>query len=193
MPLELTEDDDDPSHCFFYQVAKCKCAVPTYKPPSTTNWIGCECLGLEFSSDSEKERYAFVCQSHDNVNELDLFRDRVTVSSSDTSMLEEEEKLTKEAAPSKIKTRSTYRLEGEPFTEQHVPPNYVEYEGEYYHIGNFLSLQQGKVYNPSTSRMTQWMAVARNDFYERIEGIVNPVKTTTGLYLNDISAFLDRA
>ena len=52
-----------------------------------------------------------------------------------------------------------------------------------------LPLQQGKVYNPSTSRMARWMAVARNDFYERVETIVNPKKATNGLYLNDISAF----
>ena len=32
--------------------------------------------------------------------------------------------------------------------------------------------------------------MAFNDFYERIEAIVNPKKTTNGLYLNDISAFL---
>ena len=37
--------------------------------------------------------------------------------------------------------------------------------------------------------MARWMAVARNDFYERVEAIVNPKKTTNGLYLNDISAF----
>lgn len=65
----------------------------------------------------------------------------------------------------------------------------MEYEGKFYHIANFLSLQQGKVYNPSTSRMARWMAVARNDFYEKVEAIVSPKKTTNGLYLNDISAF----
>lgn len=48
-------------------------------------------------------------------------------------------------------------------------PNYFEYEGEYYHIAEFLSLHQGKVYNPSVSRMSRWMAVSRNDFYERVE------------------------
>ena len=31
--------------------------------------------------------------------------------------------------------------------------------------------------------------MARNDFYNRVGAIVNPKKTTNGLYLNDISAF----
>ena len=31
--------------------------------------------------------------------------------------------------------------------------------------------------------------MARNDFYQSVEAIVNPKKTTNGLYLNDISAF----
>jgi len=33
------------------------------------------------------------------------------------------------------------------------------------------------------------MAVATSDFYNRVEAIVNPKKTTNGLYVNDISAF----
>ena len=53
----------------------------------------------------------------------------------------------------------------------------------------FLSLQQGKVYQPSTSRMSRWMTVSRSDFYERVEKIVSPNKTTSGLYLEDIAAF----
>ena len=65
----------------------------------------------------------------------------------------------------------------------------ITYEGEYYHIANFLSLQQGKVYNPSTSRMARRMAVARTKFYERVERIINPMKTKNGLYLNDITSF----
>ena len=75
------------------------------------------------------------------------------------------------------------------FTDQTVRPNYVEYEGEYYHIAEFLSLHQGKVYNPSASRMSRWMAVSRNDFYERVEKLVSPNKTDSGLYLDDIAAF----
>ena len=31
--------------------------------------------------------------------------------------------------------------------------------------------------------------MARNDFYEKVEAIVSPKKTTNGIYLNDISAF----
>ena len=196
---ENIEDEDDPSHCNFFQAGSCKYADPTFKPPSTTHWIGCDfpecgrwfhesCLGLKCSSDLERERYAFVCKSHDNIDGLDMFSDRVTASVTDISMQVEDEEMIDGLAATKTARRSAYNS-GTSSTEQPPPPNYVEYEGKYYHIANFLSLQQGKVYNPSTSRMARWMAVARNDFFERVEAIVNPTKTTKGLYLNDISAF----
>ena len=31
-------------------------------------------------------------------------------------------------------------------------PSYIEYNGTYFQISEFLSIQQGKVYTPSTSR-----------------------------------------
>ena len=162
---------------------------------ATTNRIGCDfpecgrwshesCLGLKVSSDLERQKYAFVWKSHDNTNGLDMFSDRVTASVSDIYMQVEAEELIEGSAATKTARRS-----GTSSTEQPLPPINVEYEGKFYHIANFLSLQQGKVYNPSTSRMARWMAVARNDFYERVETIVNPKKATNGLYLNDISAF----
>ena len=75
------------------------------------------------------------------------------------------------------------------FNDQAVRPNYVENKGEYYHSAEFLSLQQGKVYQPSTSTMSRWMTVSRSNFYERVEKIVSPNKTNSGLYLEDIAAF----
>ena len=160
---ETIEDDDDPSHCNFCQGGTCKYIDATFKPPSTTYWIGCDfpecgrwfhesCLGLKFSSDMERQRYAFVCKSHDNISGLDMFSDRVTASVTDISMQVEDEELIEGSAAIKTARRSTYSA-GTSSTEQLLPPNYVEYEGEFYHIENFLSLQQGKVYNPSTSRM----------------------------------------
>lgn len=188
---ETREDDDDLSHCNFVDA--------TFEPPLTTHWIGCDfpecgrwfhesCLGLKFSSDIERQRYAFVCKSHDNISGLDMFSDCVTVSVSDKSMQVEDEELILGSAAIKTARRSTY-IPGTSSTEQLLPPNYMEYEGKFYHIANFRSLQQGEVYNPSTLRMARWMAVARNDFYEKVEAIVSPKKTTNGLYLNDISAF----
>lgn len=58
-------------------------------------------------------------------------------------------------------SRSAHQ-EGSSFeTEISVLPNYVEYEAEFYHIAQFLpSLQQGKVYSPSSPRMARGMAGA---------------------------------
>ena len=197
---ETMEDDDDPSHCNFFQAGSCKYANATFKPPSTTHWIDCDfpecgrwfyesCLGLKFSSDFERQRYAFVCKSYDNIDSLDMFSDRVTASVSDTSMQVEDEELIEESAATETALRRFENNVETSSTEQPLTPNYVEYEGKFYHIANFLSLQQGKVYIPSSSRMARWMAVARNDFYEKVETIVNRKKATNGVYLNDISAF----
>ena len=194
------EDDDDPSYCNFFQAGSCKYANATFKPPSTTHWIGCDfpecgrwfhesCLGLKFSSNLERQRYALVCKSHDNINGLHMFSDCITASVSDTSMQVEDEDLIEGSAATKTALRRFENNAETSSTEQPLTPNYDEYKGKFYHIANFLLLQQGKVYIPSTSRMARWVAMARNDFYERVETIVNPKKATNGLYLSDISAF----
>ena len=125
---------------------------------------------MKFATELERDSYAFVCKFHDRISHYDRFKDRITASGSDQTMITGEE----EGAPSEGKRlrRSAYH-EGSSFeTESPIPPNYVEYEGEYYHIAQFLSLRQGKVYSPSTSRMARWMAVARSSFYEKVEKIV---------------------
>lgn len=58
------------------------------------------------------------------------------------------------------------------------------------HFANLLSLQQGKVHNPSTSKMTSWMAITITEFYERVERIVNLTKTENGLYQNITSFWI---
>ena len=191
-------DDDDPKHCHFFHEGRCKYIDPNYRAPTTTQWIGCEfpecdnwfhecCLGLKFATELERDNYAFVCKSHDRISHHDRFKDRIVASGSDPTMITGEE----EGAPSEAKRpRRSAHHEGSSFeTEIPVPPNYVEYEGNFYHIAEFLSLQQGKVYSPSTSRLARWMAVARSDFYEKVEKLVSPEVTESGLYFNDIAAF----
>ena len=55
-------------------------------------------------------------------------------------------------------------------------------------MAEFLSLQEGKVYRPATSHLARWMESARNDFYEKIEKLVDPQRVETRTYLNDIVA-----
>lgn len=69
-----------------------------------------------------------------------------------------------------------------------IRPNYVEYEGQFYHIAEFLSLQEGKVYRPATSRLVRWMESARNDFYKQVEKLFASQRVETGIYLSDIVA-----
>ena len=44
------------------------------------------------------------------------------------------------------------------------------------------------MYRPATSRLARWMESVRNDFYEKIEKLVDPQRVETGTYLNDIVA-----
>ena len=147
-------DDDHPKHCHFFHEGRCKYIDPNYRAPTITQWMGCEfpecdnwfhesCLGLKFATELERDNYAFVCQSHRRISHHDRFKDRITVSGSDPTIITAEE----EGAPSEAKRpRRSAHHSGSSFENTFsVPPNYVEYEGEFYHIAQFLSLQQGKV------------------------------------------------
>lgn len=139
------------------------------------------CLNIKFSTDLERETCAFVCTSHGNVKDL------VAAKVSDTTMLEDNEQ---NVGTSQLKRRrSNYRQDTSGASQCSVPPNYVEYDGAFYHIVEFLSLQQGQVYCPSSSGMARWMAVSRNDLYERVERLVAPDKSENGLYFEDVAAF----
>ena len=84
---------------------------------------------------------------------LKTFNDQVTAKATDYNILDEE--LSEIQPPSKRLRRTQYKEGSSLFNDQTVRPNYVKYQGEYYHIAEFLSLQQGKVYQPSTSRMSR--------------------------------------
>ena len=70
------------------------------------------------------------------------WRRLVTASVSDIHMQVKDEELKEGSAASKTARNFTYNA-GTSLTEQPLPPNYVIYEGEFYHIANFLLLQQG--------------------------------------------------
>ena len=83
---EDDDDDDDPRHCHFFQMGTCKYTNPSFKAPKTTHWIGCDypgcdnwfhesCLSLKFSTDLERETYAFLCKSHGRIKDLEQFKD----------------------------------------------------------------------------------------------------------------------
>ena len=52
----------------------------------------------------------------------------------------------------------------------------MEYKGEVYHISNFLSLQIGKAYVPSSGRLSRWLSTSRCDFYDSIDIRLNTDK-----------------
>lgn len=87
------------------------------------------------------------------------------------------------------KRRKTGKSPSEPDRDYSRLPSYVEFEGSFFHIAEFLSLQEGKVYRPQTSRISRWMASSQSDFYEQIDKLISPKRTQNGLYLDDFGSF----
>ena len=189
------DEEDSPTHCSFYKDKKCKYLDKSFKPPKNTRWIGCsypscnawyheQCLHLQFATDKERQDYTLICPKHNNIREH--FRNKLAALASDKHSLVDEnvslEPLPKRLRVSKKATRTKHE------TDYSIRPNYVEHEGQYYHMAEFLSLQEGKVYHPATSRLACWMESARNDFYEKIEKLIDPQRVESGTYLNDIVA-----
>lgn len=193
---EVIDDEDSPTHCALYQDKMCKYQDSAFKPPRKTLWVGCsfpscgqryheQCLSLHFTSQQTRNKYNIICKKHTDVREH--FQDRVTATTNDLHSLDGED------VSLGIRPKRFRRLQGPETSTEHrtdysVHPSYVEYEGNYFHIAEFLSLQQGKVYRPTMSRLSRWIESARNDFYERIEKSVNPSRVSLGVYLYDIVA-----
>ena len=148
-------------------------------------WYHEICLGLLFVDETQRNRYFFVCNSHDSADVSPLVSDKVSVKLNAKVPLLEEDRDSRSAKRQKRDdSGSTTNLN--PGKDK---PNYVPYEGEYYHIAKFLELQQGKVYRPAASRLSRWMSTSRKDFYDNIMKTINPLRKNNNMYLNDFFAF----
>lgn len=171
---EEDDDDDSPSNCFFYKSGKCRYRDGTFKAPKKTEWLGCEfpgckkwfhqvCLGLKFTTQQEKESYTYYCKDHPTTYYSS--ENKVVTSKCDKNMLETDSPTISKRG----RVLSDNNNSGQDFRTTN--PSYIEYNGTYYHISEFLSLQQGKVYMPSTSRNARWMAVSKANYYDNIDKI----------------------
>ena len=167
------DDEDSPTHCSFYKDKKCKYLDKSFKPPKNTCWIGCsypscnawyheQCLHLQFTTDKERQDYTLICPKHNNIREH--FRNKLAALASDKPSLVDENDVSLEPLPKRLRV-SKKATSAKHQTDYSIRPNYVEHEGQYYHLAEFLSLQEGKVYCPATSCLAHWMESARNDFY----------------------------
>ena len=94
------------------------------------------------------------------------FRNKLAALASDKHSLEDENDVSLEPLPKRLRV-SKKSTSAKHQTDYSIRPNYVEHEGQYYHIVEFLSLQEGNVYRPATSRLARWMESARNDFMKK--------------------------
>lgn len=144
-----------------------------------THWIGCEfpncgkwlhelCLGIKFQNDEERDRYTFICPRHDC--------DPVEIFSTEKPKARREDKSILCGSGGAFVKTGGQRKETQ---KQHMDRNkeqYVEYRGEVHHISNFLSLQIGKAYVPSSGRLSRRLSTSRCDFYDSLESRLNTDK-----------------
>lgn len=135
----------------------CKYTKTCFKAPKTTHWIGCDypgcdkwfyesCLNLKFSTDLEREMYAFVCKSHGRIKDLDQFKDQVMAVVSDQSMTEEEEQ---NEGPSHAKRqRRSYYNDKTAQIEQSVPQIMWNTRGTSTIFQNFFLCSRGNFITP---------------------------------------------
>ena len=111
------------------------------------------------------------------------FRNKVIALATDFDSLSDE-KVSLQAMPKRL--RLNKKSNSQQQIDYSIRPNYVEYEGQYHHMAEFLSLQEGKVYRLTTSHLARWTESARNDFYKQVEKLIVPQRVETGTYLSDI-------
>ena len=168
-------DEGDPENCQLYKIGTCKFLQQGFVEPAVSHWIGCElpgcgkwwhelCMGIKLKNNDDRNRYSFICPNHEcDPNEIDSYN-KVTATKEDKSILRRKDETWKET--------SNQQMSNTPGnTRQHMKTNkaqYIEYNGQVYHIANFLSLQIGKAYVPSSGRLSRWLSTSRCNFYDSI-------------------------
>ena len=201
-------EDHNPNQCELYTKGNCKFGSKRNEKKNA-NWIQCEietcgkwyhqdCVGVSFKSAKDEEDYTFMRKEHyssqveahgiTTANQHDnycLHDDTLRSISLDTCR----------AAMTMAKTSgsntkaSTKREE----TEYKWKPNYVFFEGHYYHISRFLSLNEGKVYRADSSRMGKWMATSQQDFYNKAHQLLTIEGKSTSVAVHDFAAFYEES
>lgn len=183
-------DDGAPTNCVFYRLGSCRYRESTFRAPKETNWLGCEfpgcnkwfhevCLGLKFPNDKAREAYTYFCKDHPSAGYAS--QKKVVSSTEDKDILEKD-------PLSANKQNRVIRDENGNYRMPKMSTCYVEFNGVYYHIAQFLSLQQGKQYMPATSRNSRWMAVSKVNYYDSI-GKISRSQEKEDLICNSFAAF----
>jgi len=180
-------DEGGPENCQLFKRGICKFQEKGFVEPRTVHWIGCEfpdCgkwwheifLGIKFKTDDERNHYSFVCHDHEcDIAELYPQREKLKATKDNKSILEKNELSVQNTQENSEKRRRQQKY------RELRPEQYVEYNGQVYHIANFLSLQIGKTYVPTTGRLSRWLSSSRCDFYDSIESSLNTDKATLTL------------
>ena len=67
--------------------------------------------------------------------------------------------------------------------------NYIHFEGNKYHIVHFLSVQEGKVYNPLASRSERWKSHNYSNYFEKLASICSTEGSEEMVRIGDFGYF----
>ena len=172
---EEFEDEADPEQCHYFSQGKCKFKdrpIPKSKKGTDQLWIQCdlstcrlwyhlECVELSFSSRKEQEDFIFNCPMHTSL----AYRAKYAIQKSD---------MEREVRPiSEITASLAHHRKNEIPADR---PNYVEYDGNVYHIARFLSLQCMKTYTPMSSRKERWKSSNMDNYFDNIRKQIGDIK-----------------
>ena len=68
-------------------------------------------------------------------------------------------------------------------------PQYVNYNGQIYHLARFLSIQEGKMYCPSASRGERWKSSNTTSYYEKLTDVSEVHRENGFLCVGDFGRF----
>lgn len=123
--------------------------------PRCEKWYHYECVGIKFKSNDDTLHYHFDCPVHDGDGNQVY---RVKVAPDDADVLQDDGQSTSDDLRREVSGRN----KGE------WRPRYVFWEGNYYHIARFLSLQMGKNYTPAASRQERWRSTNSTSYFEKL-------------------------
>ena len=168
-------EEGDPRLCQYWNADRRCCYMDEdFTEPVCNKWVVCEfpdcgkwwheiCLKLTFTSNKERGKYTFVCT---------FFGDKVTTFSDDKLILNPVDDIPE-------KKRRRLLPSGKLLQRYSNKESYVEFNGQVYHIAEFLSLQQGKVYSPSVGRISRWISSGRSTFYDLVDKTVQSLTDNT--------------
>ena len=156
-----------------------KCLVKDTKKKSSAwiqcnicdSWSRCLCVGIEYKK--LRSDFIFICKlpHKENASPRAILRDDTPTAITEMSL---------EMAAKEVSHQNQRKSTPESLN---CRPNYISHAGNVYHISRFLSLMDGKSYNPMASRNERWKSQNVALYLEKLSKL--SVSETTKISIGD--------